>query len=120
VPNKPGVVDHVGKSGEVSAVPERITSKTVCFRYPFKIAGAEGEHPAGIYTVETTEEPIGGLSFIAYRRVSTTIVLASRSFGPAARQVVTIEPADLDAALERDVANAELNSTSPPGGAHNP
>lgn len=81
---------------------ERTTLATVDFRHPFKIAGVEGEHPAGTYIVETIEEPIGGLSFLAYRRVSTTIVLPSRSFGPSARQVVTIEPQDLDSAQARD------------------
>jgi hypothetical protein len=51
-------------------VTERVTRKTVSFRHPFVLAGVEGEHPAGTYVVETTEEPVGGLSFIAYRRVS--------------------------------------------------
>jgi len=83
-------------------VTERITHTTVTFRHPFELAGAEGQHPAGTYSVETTEVPIGGLSFLAYRRVSTTIVLASRRFGAASRQVVTIEPPDLDAALKKD------------------
>jgi hypothetical protein len=83
-------------------VTERVTRKTVSFRHPFVLAGVEGERPAGTYVVETTEEPIGGLSFIAYRRVSTTIILASRQFGPASRQVVTIDPQDLEAAQARD------------------
>ena len=59
----------------------------------------EGEQSAGTYTVETTE---------AYRRVSTAIILASREFGPASRQVVTIEPLDLDVALKRDAAREGL------------
>ena len=81
---------------------ERVTHNTVSFRRPFEIAGVEGEHPAGTYVVETIEEPIDGLSFIAYRRVSTTIALASRRFGPTSRQVVTINPLDLVAAQARD------------------
>ena len=89
---------------KASAVTERITRKTVNFLHPFALAGVEGEQPAGAYTVETTEEPIGGLSFIAYRRVSTTIVLVSRQFGPASRQVVTIDPLDLEAAQKGDGA----------------
>ena len=83
---------------------ERITHTTVTFRHPFELAGVEGEHPAGAYSIETTEESLGGLSLLAYRRVSTTIVLASRQFGPASRQAVTIEPPDLNAALQRDAA----------------
>ena len=45
------------------------------FLHPFSLAGVEGEQAAGTYAVETLEEPIEGLSFVAYRRVSTTIVL---------------------------------------------
>ena len=81
---------------------ERITSTTVSFRNPFEITGVEGEHPAGTYIVETTEEPIGGLSFLAYRRVSTTIILPSRHLGPASRQVITIDPQDLEESQARD------------------
>jgi hypothetical protein len=82
-------------------VTERVTRKTVSFRRPFEIAGVEGEHPAGMYVVETTEVPIDSLSFLAYRRVSTTIILSSRQF-PGSRQVVTIDPLDLEAAQARD------------------
>ena len=81
---------------------ERITHKTVSFLHPFELAGVEGQQPVGTHIVETTEERIGDLSFMAYRRVSTTIVLASRQFGHASRQVVTIDPLDLDAAQKRD------------------
>lgn len=49
---------------------ERTRCKTVTFLHPFELSGADGEQAAGTYTVETTEEPISDLSFIAYRRVS--------------------------------------------------
>jgi hypothetical protein len=88
-------------------VTERVTRNTVTFRHPFEIAGVEDEQPAGRYVVETTEEPIDGLSFLAYRRVSTTITLASRRFGPTSRQVVTINPADLVAAQARDAISVQ-------------
>jgi hypothetical protein len=81
---------------------DRVTRNTVSFQHPFQIAGVEDEQPAGTYVVETTEEPIGGLSFIAYRRVATTIVLTSRQFGAGSRQVVSIDPSDLAAAQQRD------------------
>ena len=81
---------------------DRVTRETVIFVHPFTLAGVDGEQPAGTYTVETTKAPIGDLSFITYRRVSTTITLASESFRPAARQIVTIDPGDLQAARKRD------------------
>jgi hypothetical protein len=83
-------------------VTDRITREIVTFLHPFELGGVDGEQPAGTYTVETAEEPVGDLSFIAYRRVSTTIILASGQFGAASRQVVTIDPVELMAARKRD------------------
>lgn len=79
---------------------ERLTRKPVEFLHPFLLDGVDGMQPPGTYEVETVEEQLGGLSFVAYRRVSTTITL----HGPTAlsRQLTTIDPADLAAALKRD------------------
>jgi hypothetical protein len=84
------------------AVTDRVTRETVTFSYPFELADVEGKQPAGTYTIETIEEPIDSVSFVAYRRVSTTIVLASQKYGGASRQVITIDPSDLEAARKRD------------------
>jgi hypothetical protein len=91
---------------KATTVTERITHSTVRFDHPFVLPSVEGEQPPGIYAVETTEVLIDGLSFVAYRRLSTTITLASSQFGPASRQVVTIEPLDLEAAQKRDAAKS--------------
>jgi hypothetical protein len=66
---------------------------------------------AGTYIVETLEEVIEGLSFVAYRRVSTTRVTTDKGYGEGARQVITIDPRDLEAAQEQD-AQTEI-STGP-------
>lgn len=58
--------------------------------------------PRGDYRVVTDEELIEGLSFPAYHRVSTVIFVPAPS--GSAIEMVTIEPADLAAALERDAA----------------
>jgi hypothetical protein len=50
------------------------------------------------------------LSFVAYRRVSTTIVTAGKGYGQGARQVVTIDPRDLEAAQEKD-ADIEISAS---------
>jgi hypothetical protein len=84
----------------------RTTQTAVTFLHPFTLPGAEGEQAAGTYIVETLEEPIEGLTFLAYRRVSMTIVLPSAQYGWASRQVVTIDPRDLEAAKQRDTARA--------------
>lgn len=81
---------------------ERLTSKSVEFAFPFMLGGIDGLQPAGVYEVETVEEQIDGLSFMAYRRLSTTIVLRSDGRSMRSRQITEIDPTDLAAALERD------------------
>jgi len=84
----------------------RTTKRTVVFHHPFAIGAADGLLPSGSYAVETDEEVIPGLSFIAYRRVRTTMILPIAIGMTTARQVVTIDQEDLEAALVRD-AQAE-------------
>jgi hypothetical protein len=83
-------------------MPERITRRSVTFLHPFTLIGVDGVQPAGTYTIETVEEPLANLSFIAYRRVSTTIVLPSIDAPTLRREVVIIDPRDLEAAQKRD------------------
>ena len=90
---------------------ERTTRKSVTFLHPFSLAGVDGKLEAGTYLVETLEEAIESLSFIAYRRVSTTIEIAAKGYGQAARQVIAIDPRDLEAAQEKD---AELEISTGP------
>ena len=69
------------------AMTDRSTIATVTFLNPNHLEGA-GDFPAGTYSVETMEEQIPGLSFLAYRRVHTTIV-AERLYGASfVRQVM--------------------------------
>ena len=84
-------------------MPERTTRSTVAFMRPFSLRGVDGVQPPGTYTVETDEEQIPGLSFRAYRRIATTITLLVPYGGGAVRQVVTINPADLEAAQMMDL-----------------
>lgn len=86
-----------------SSVTDRITHETIAFLHPFELKDVEGILPAGTYTIETIEEPIDGISILAYRRISTTIIVPSPSYGMTSRQVVTIDPSDLEAARKRDV-----------------
>ena len=84
----------------------RTTTRTVVFHHPFAIGAVDGLLPSGSYAVETDEEVVPGLSFIAYRRVRTTMTLPIAFGITTARQVVTIDPQELEAALARD-AQAE-------------
>ena len=87
-------------SPERYAVAKRETLERVEFRHPTSIQGVE--LPAGSYDVETEEEQIEALSFIAYRRVQTTIIVPCDTPMASGRQVLTIEPSELRAALELD------------------
>jgi hypothetical protein len=80
----------------------RTTSKTVTFSHPFVLTGMDGVQPAGTYTVETDEELVDGLSFPAYRRVATVILLPAAGGMMAA----TIDPLELERAEQADAAIA--------------
>lgn len=81
---------------------ERLSHRTVTFAHPFLLVGADGPQLAGSYDVETIEEQMDGLTLAAWRRVSTSISLPAPHISAAARQVTTIDPADLAAALTKD------------------
>ncbi len=78
----------------------RTTEKTVTFHRPFCLKGVDRSLPPANYRVVTEEERIEGLSFNAYRGVSTVIFVP----GPSGRgvEMVAIEPADLQAAQDQD------------------
>ncbi len=80
----------------------RTRIETVVFDHPFTIEGVGGKHPPGTFTVEVDEELIPNLSFIAYRRVQTTITLPVGFGAGTARQVIAISADALEAALHND------------------
>ena len=77
----------------------RTVSRSVVFAKPFSLPGVRALQPAGVYVVETDEESIDSASFIAYRRTSTRIQLAKDANRPGFEITVTVDPADLEAAL---------------------
>ena len=83
----------------------RTTTRTVTFRRPFWLKGVDRTLPAADYRVVTDEAPIEGLSFPAYRRISTAIFVPAPS--GSAIEMVTVDPLDLEAALEQDAATRE-------------
>jgi hypothetical protein len=58
--------------------------------------------PPGTYTIETDEELLEQLSFTAYHRVSTSIILPLKRGGSGSYELIKIDPAELEAALRRD------------------
>lgn len=79
-------------------MPIRTTRKQVSFRSPFRLAEIDGELAAGIYDVDTDEEAIEGNERTVFIRVATLIYLK----GLGSTRTVTIDPAGLEAALEKD------------------
>jgi hypothetical protein len=81
----------------------RTTRKTVTFRRPFSLSAIDEVQPSGTYTVDTDEELIDGLSFLAYRRVATLLHLPSTSSRVGVTELVTVNPSELEAALKTDI-----------------
>jgi hypothetical protein len=91
----------------------RTREKSVSFRNSFLLKGVDRPLPAGDYRVTTDEELIEGLSFPVYRRVATMIFVPAQAQRGTV-EMVTIDPADLHAALQRDAAAAGKITTGPP------
>jgi hypothetical protein len=80
----------------------RTTQTFVTFNRPFWLEKGAEPQSAGTYVVQTDEELIEGLSFLAYRRVATRISLPLKAAPKGSCQIIVIEPADLESALMRD------------------
>ncbi len=89
----------------------RTIRTTVHFHAPFSVAGIGAVQAAGDYAVDHDEEPIEGLSWLAYRRVATLMHLPAIGAVASTRQMIAIDPDELRAALERD---AETQETARP------
>jgi hypothetical protein len=82
----------------------RSSIERVTFRHDFSLKGVDAAQPPGTYEIETDDEPLLGLSFLAYRRVATAIRIPSGTRGSTSSQTFPISPHDLQAALTRDTA----------------
>ena len=80
----------------------RTTQTIVRFSSAFLLPGFDAPQPAGEYRVDQDEESIDGLSRLAWRRVAAFIHLPAIALQVPTQQMVPINPADLDAALEKD------------------
>lgn len=89
----------------------RSTRSTVTFAHPFTLPGYAGDLPAGDYEVLAEEELLQGLSFEAYRRTSTFLMV--RGFGARAgrSEMRPTTENDLQEALSRDAAITSRTQT---------
>ncbi len=79
----------------------RCTGMDVTFRQTVVLQGLDDPLPPGTYRVDVEEEPIDGLSFLAYRRLATFIRVPLPGHGGTIENLL-IDPKELDRALERD------------------
>jgi hypothetical protein len=79
----------------------RSRRETITFQHPFRIRGIDRLLPPGAYEVITDEEMIEGLSFPAYRRVATMIMVPA---GGSAMEMVSIGSVDLSDAQRIDTS----------------
>jgi hypothetical protein len=83
----------------------RSRRETVTFQHPFRIRGVDRLLPPGAYEVVTDEEMIEGLSFPAFRRVATMIMVPAAQ--NSAMEMISIGSVDLSDAQRVD-ASASL------------
>jgi hypothetical protein len=73
----------------------------IVFTRAFTLKSLDHPQPAGTYDVETEEELLEGLSFPAYRRVSTTITRSVSTPGTLL-QALHVDPVELEKAQAAD------------------
>ena len=83
---------------------QRTTRSTVTFAHPFQLSGFDADLPAGDYEVVVEEELLQGLSFEAYRRTGSYLVVRAPARSSGTMEMRPNDPQDLDAALSRDRA----------------
>ncbi|WP_309083146.1 hypothetical protein [Chelativorans sp.] len=84
-------------------MPIRTTRSIVRFSSEFVLSGLDAAQPAGEYEVEQDEELLEA-SITAYRRVATYIHLPAIAVPSLTRQMVSIDPDELEAAIAKDRA----------------
>lgn len=82
----------------------RSRRETVTFKHPFHIRGVDGLLPAGDYEVVTDEETIEGLSFPAWRRIATAIIVPAEGSRGLTMEMLSIGSVDLADAQRIDAS----------------
>ncbi|NGO54616.1 hypothetical protein [Allomesorhizobium camelthorni] len=81
----------------------RTTQTVVHFSSDFRLPGFDAPQPAGDYRVDHDEELVEGTSRLAWRRVGAFMHLPAVARHAPTQQMVPINPADLEAALAKDL-----------------
>lgn len=81
----------------------RSRREAVTFKHPFRIRGVDRVLPPGTYEVITDEESIEGLSFAAFRRVAT-MMLVPGATSALVQEMISIGSVDLADAQRIDAS----------------
>ena len=81
----------------------RSRRETITFQHPFRIRGIDRLLPPGAYEIITDEEMIEGLSFPAFRRVATMIMVPAAAQN-SARALLSIGTVDLSDGMRMDAS----------------
>lgn len=90
---------------------EQSTRSTVTFRHPFVLSGDPKPLPAGTYDILVEEELLEGLSFQAFRRTGTYIMIEGAGGRSGTIQMRETTKDALDQAIKND-ENGGLNQTA--------
>jgi hypothetical protein len=82
----------------------RSRRETVTFQHPFRIKGIDRVPPPDSYEVITNEEMIEGLSFAAFRRVATLIMVRAAPPRSSTMEMISIGSVDLADAKRIDAS----------------
>ncbi len=85
----------------------RSRRETITFKHPFRIEGVDRLLSAGAYEVITDEEMIEGLSFAAFRRVATMIMVPAAAPGISTTEMISIGSIALSDAQRIDASAHE-------------
>jgi len=82
----------------------RSRREAITFLHPFRIKGIDRLLPPGAYQVITDEELIEGLSFPAFRRVATMIMVPAAPPRSSTMETISIGSVDLSDAQRIDAS----------------
>jgi hypothetical protein len=91
----------------------RTRRKRVTFAEPFLLIAIDAVLPAGTYNIDTDEELIDGLSFLAYRRTATWIHLPAVGTKTGCSQMILVQPSELETGLQSEAPSAAMVSLWP-------
>ena len=90
----------------------RSTRSMVTFSNDFMIGESQREFPAGTYEILVEEELLQGLSFEAYRRTATYLMVRGRGSNAGQTTMHMTTQEELEHSIARDRALSETNKHS--------